>query len=153
MQSASTVHVALLHAVADAQVTPPLHAVVPVGVTHVPAPSHSGAPRSSEPVHAVVPQLVVALRNRHPPLPSQVPSCPHAVASTAHFVLDDPPAEIGLHRPLAAPVSAFEHDRQVPVHALSQQIPDTHAPCTHSLLATHVEPSTFFVAQVSAGEQ
>ena len=70
-----------------------------------------------------------------------------------HLVLDEPPAEIGLHRPLAAPVSALEHDRQVPVHALSQQIPDTHAPCTHSLLATQVEPSTFLVAQVSAGEQ
>ena len=60
---------------------------------------------------------------------------------------------MGLHNPLAAPVSAFEHERQVPVHALSQQIPPTHAPCTHSLFAMHAEPSIFLAAQVIAGAQ
>jgi hypothetical protein len=153
MQSVSPAHVVVLHAVADAQVTPPGHAVMAVGTTQVPAPSHRGAARSCALVHAVVPQLVVALRNRHPPLPSQVPSCPHAVVSAAHFDLDDPPEETGLHKPLAAPVSAFEHDMQVPVHALSQQMPPTHAPCTHSLFPTHVEPSTFLAAQVIVVEQ
>jgi hypothetical protein len=152
-QSVSTAHVGLLQAVTDAQVTAPAHAVIAAGVTQVPAPSHRGAARNNAFAQAVVPHVVVVLRKRHPPLPSQVPSCPHAVASTAHLVLDDPPDKIGLHRPLAAPVSVFEHDRQVPVHALSQQIPETHEPCTHSLLPTQTEPSTFFVAQVMAGEQ
>jgi hypothetical protein len=98
-------------------------------------------------------QGVEALATRQPPLPSQVPSCPQAAVSIAHFPFDDPPDETGLHRPFAAPVSELEHERQVPVHALSQQIPLTHAPCTHSLFAMHMEPSIFFAAQVFAGEQ
>jgi hypothetical protein len=75
------------------------------------------------------------------------------MVSAAHFDLDDPPDRTGLHRPLAAPVSAIAHDIQVPVQALSQQTPLTQAPCTHSLLPTHIEPSTFLVAQISVVEQ
>ena len=119
----------------------------------LPAPSQLAAFVAVPLVQLAVRQGVVELRNRHPPLPSHVPSCPQVAVSTAHFVLEDPPDKIGLHRPLAAPVSALEQERQVPVQALSQQIPDTHAPCTHSLLATQVEPSTFLVAQVSVVEQ
>jgi hypothetical protein len=152
-QSVSTAQVAALHVVVDAQTTPPGHPIVVVGVTQVPAPSHMGMARSKPFAHAVVPHVVVVLRKRQPPLPSQVPSCPQAAVSIAHFPFDDPPDETGLHRPFAAPVSELEHERQVPVHALSQQIPLTHAPCTHSLFAMHMEPSIFFAAQVFAGEQ
>jgi hypothetical protein len=114
----------------------------------LPAPSHVAAFVAVPLVQLAVRQDVVALRNRHAPLPSHVPSCPQVVVSTAHFPLEEPPDKIGLHRPFAAPVSAFAHERQVPVQALSQQIPPTHEACTHSLLPTHVEPSIFFAAQV-----
>jgi hypothetical protein len=152
-QSVSAAQVTALQLVVDAQMTPPGHPIVVDGVTQVPAPSHIGIARSRPFAHAVAPQVIVVLRKRQPPLPSQVPSCPQGAVSTAHFPFDDPPDETGLHSPFAAPVSELEHEKQVPVHALSQQIPLTHAPCTHSLFAMHVEPSIFFAAQVIAGEQ
>jgi len=121
------------------------------GAGQLPAPSQVAALVSVPLAQAAVRQPVVALRNRQPPLPSQVPSWPHVTASTAHFVLDEPPERTGLHSPFATPVSAFEQDRQVPVHVLSQQKPPTHDPCRHSLFIKHAEPSTFLVTQVMVG--
>jgi len=148
------VHVVPLQAVPDAHTTPPGHIVVVVGVTQVPAPSHAGAPLRSAFAHDGDPQLVLATANRQAPLPSHVPSWPQImVLSTAHFPADEPPALIGLQSPLAWPVSAFAQERQSPVHALSQQIPPTHWPWTHSLLAAQVEPSIFFAVHVPVAAQ
>jgi len=113
------------HAVADAHTVLPAHAIA-AGRTQVPAPSQAGAARNCALSHEVDPQTVPGTANRHPPLPSQVPSRPQAVTSGAHFPADDPPALIGLHRPLACPVSALEQDWQVAVQALSQHHPPTH---------------------------
>jgi hypothetical protein len=77
-------------------------------------------------MHIDGPQLVPDATKRHEPFPSQVPSCPQAIVSTAHLPLDDPPAVIGLQRPPGWPVSAVAHDEQSPVHAVSQQMPATH---------------------------
>jgi len=143
-----------LQAVPDAHTTPPGHIVVVVGVTQVPAPSHAGAPLSSAFEHDGDPQLVPATANRQAPFPSHVPSWPQTmVVSGAHFPADEPPALIGRQSPLACPVSAFAQERQSPVQAVSQQIPPTHWPCAHSLLAAQAEPSIFFAAQVPADVQ
>src|SRR5262249_44908578 len=71
-------------------------------------------------------------------------------APIAHLPLDGPPVLMGLHWPLGWLVSAIAHDMQRAVHAVSQQIPATHWPWTHSLLPMQVEPSIFLVAQVPA---
>jgi hypothetical protein len=125
-QSASATQVALLQTVGDAHTTPPLQALVLAGVTHRPAPSQAGAARSCALAQLVAPQEVAATRKRHAPLPSQVPSCPQVALSSGHLVFDDPPATIGRHRPLAAPVSALPQDRHSPAQALSQHTPPTH---------------------------
>jgi hypothetical protein len=144
-QSVSAAHVAGLHAVVDAHTTPPAQVVVAVGVTQVPEPLQAGTARSCAALHAVVPQLVVAGVKWQAPAPSQVPSRPHGMVdvSLGHLVLDDPPALMGRHSPLASVVSASPHDMQVPAHALSQQMLPTQFPSEHSLFATHVAPLPF----------
>jgi hypothetical protein len=117
-QSASAAQVGLLHAVADAHTTPPGQGLAAGAAPHMPAPSQNGCVRSCPVSHTGDPQVVVLLRFRQPLLPSQVPSRPQAVVSATHLPLDDPPATIGRHRPLAALVSALAHETQVVSQAL-----------------------------------
>jgi len=151
-QSPSPLQTDPRHAVADAHTVLPAHATA-AAMTQVPAPSQAGAARSCAFSHEGDPQTVPAAKNRHPPAPSQVPSRPQAVISGVHFPADDPPALIGLHRPLVCPVSAFEQDMQAAVQALSQHNPPTHWPCAHSSFVRQADPSAFLGAHVPAAVQ
>ena len=93
-------------------------------------------------------QLVLATWYRQAPVPSQVPSWPQAVVSTAQPPLDPPPALIGLQRPLCWFVSAKAHERHRPVQLLWQQTLPTHWLFTHSLFIRQGAPSTFLAMQV-----
>ena len=71
-----------------------------------------------------VPQLTLEIAYRQPPFPSQVPSCPHAVESTAQAPPEEPPATTGLQSPVAQVM-------QVPAQVVAQQIPETQLACVH----------------------
>ena len=138
-QSASTAQLAGLHAVVEPHSTPPGHGAA-VAVPHVPLPLQVNAGLSCEPVHRGSAQLVVTGGKRQPPLPLQVPSCPHGAAPGAHFPFDDPPACVGRQSPFARLVSTAAQDMHVPVHAVSQQMLPTQLPSAHSLPRTHEAP-------------
>jgi hypothetical protein len=122
-QSPSAVQVDALHAVPDAQATPPGQAPG-AGTEQAPAPLQLPEVVSCPPLHEGVPQLTVETANRHPPFPSQVPSCPHAVESTVQLPADGPPAATGLQTPVAQVM-------QTPVQVVAQQTPEMQVPWVH----------------------
>jgi len=80
---------------------------------------------------------------RHAPLPLQVPSLPHVVLpASVHWVpgVGAWPAGTLVHDP-TLPVTA--HERQVPVHAVAQQIPCAQKPELHSGAVVQVAPLGF----------
>jgi hypothetical protein len=139
-QSASAVQVDGLHAVVDAQTTPPEQAAA-AGVEQVPAPLQSPLGVSWPPLQETAPQLRLVIAYRQPPFPSQVPSCPQAVGSTAQAPADEPPDATGLQSPVAQVM-------QVPVQVVAQQIPEMQLACAHWLFLLQVDPSDSVVAQV-----
>jgi hypothetical protein len=139
-QSASAVQVDDLHAVPDAQITPPEQAVA-AGVEQVPVPLQSPVGVSWLPLQETAPQLMLVVAYRQPPLPSQVPSCPQAAVSAAQAPAEEPPDATGLQSPVAQVM-------QVPVQAAAQQIPEMQLACVHWLFLLQVDPSDVVAAQV-----
>jgi len=139
-QSVSAVHVDGLHAVPEAQTTPPGQAAA-AGCAQAPAPLQLPLGVISPLPQETVPQVTFEVAKRQPPFPSQVPSCPQAVESTEQKPPDEPPAATGLQRPLAQVM-------QVPAQVVAQQIPEMQLPCVHWLLLLQVEPSDSVAAQV-----
>jgi hypothetical protein len=122
-QSASAAHVDALHALAEAQTTPPVQALA-AGVEQTPAPLHVPAVVSCPPLQAGEPQPTLAIANRQPPFPSQVPSWPQAVESSVQAPAEAPPAATGLHRPVAQVM-------HVPAQVVAQQMPAMQLACVH----------------------
>jgi hypothetical protein len=116
-------------------------------VTQLPAPSQVGAARRAALVHSGVPQLVPLLASAHAPFPSQDPSRPQGVVSTAHLPWDPEPALMGRHNPLAAPVSTIAHELQVAAHAVSQQKFPTQLPPAHWPLPAQAAPLVSLAVQ------
>jgi hypothetical protein len=143
----------VLHAVAEAQTSEPLQAVVVVGVTQVPAPLQVGAPVSAALAQEGMPQVVPLAPNRQAPLPSQVPSRPQVVPAAVQRPFDPPPPVIGLQRPLDCPVSVPEQDWQRPPQAFSQQMFPTQKLLEHWSFAVQVDPFVIVAAQVLAEVQ
>ena len=139
-QSASAVQVDGLHAVVDAQTTPPEQAAA-AGVEQLPAPLQSPPGVSWPPPQEAVPQLTLDAANRQPPFPSQVPSCPQAVESAAQAPAEEPPDATGLQSPVPQVM-------QVPVQVVAQQIPEMQLACVHWLFLLQVDPSDVVAAQV-----
>ena len=139
-QLASAVQVDGLHAVVDAQTTPPGQAAA-AGVEQVPAPLQSPVGVSWPPLQETAPQLTLDGANRQPPFPSQVPSCPQAVESAAQAPAEEPPAATGLQSPVAQVM-------QVPAQVVAQQIPEMQLACVHWLFLLQVDPSDVVAAQV-----
>ena len=144
-QSASAAQVDDLHAVVDAQTTPPGQPEA-AGVAQAPAPLQEPMGASWPPLQAALPQLTLEIAYRQPPFPSQVPSCPQAVESTAQAPAEGPPAVTGLQSPVAQVM-------QVPAQEVAQQIPETQLACAHWLLLLQVDPSDSVAAQVIADVQ
>jgi hypothetical protein len=96
------------------------------------------------------PQTVVATYLRQPPLPSQVPSCPHVDGSSAtHSERGSVPGSAFLHVPrllVAAQVW------QLPLHAVSQQTPSTQKPLAQSPVTTQAVPLVSCGAQAPAAQ-
>lgn len=122
-QSASAAQVPVLHAVVEAQTKPPEHAIA-AGVEHVPPPLQVPAAVIRPPPQAGDPQLTLEGAYRHPPFPSHFPSCPQVVESAVQAPLEEPPAAIGLQRPVAQVM-------HVPAQAVAQQTPAIQFPCVH----------------------
>ncbi len=144
-QSPSEEQVGDLQLVADAQITPPGQPVA-AGVEQAPAPLQLPAGVSWLPLQDAMPQATLEVANRHPPFPSQVPSCPQAVDPTAHAPPDEPPAATGLQRPVAQVM-------HVPAQAVAQQTPATQLPWVHWLLVVQAPPSATVAAHVLADVQ
>jgi hypothetical protein len=106
----------------------------------LPAPLQAPTAVSWPALQEVVPQLTLDCLYRQPPLPSQVPSCPQAVLSTAQAPADEPPAATGRQAPVAQVM-------QVPVQAVAQQTLPTQAPFEHWLFAEQVDPFPCFALQ------
>jgi hypothetical protein len=121
-QSVSTEQV-VLHAVALAQ-TRLLAQGADAPEEHVPLPLQVPFAVSWALLQEVVPQLTLETAYRQPPFPSQVPSCPQAVESTAQAPPEEPPAVTGLQSPVAQVM-------QVPVQVVAQQIPEMQLPWAH----------------------
>lgn len=97
-------------------------------------------------VHDELPHIVPETANRHPPIPSQVPSRPHGfAASAAHSPSISVPTLTGRQSPLVAPVFVLEQAMQRPGQLFSQQTPSTQADETHSLLVTQGLPAAAFI--------
>jgi hypothetical protein len=144
-QSASAAQVDALHALAEAQTTPPVQALA-AGVEQTPAPLHVPAVVSCPPLQAGEPQPTLAIANRQPPFPSQVPSWPQAVESSVQAPAEAPPAATGLHRPVAQVM-------HVPAQVVAQQMPAMQLACVHWSLAVQVDPSERVAAQIFAAVQ
>ena len=108
MQSVSAAQV-VLQAVPDAQIREPGHGDDAV-VEQVPLPLQVGVPETDAFAQVGDPQLTPEEAKRQPPAPSQVPSWPQVVLSTAHFPFDEPRALIGRQRPFATLVSAMPQE-------------------------------------------
>jgi hypothetical protein len=139
-QSASAPQVGDLHAVADAQNTPPGQALA-AGVEQAPAPLQRPVDVSWPLLQETAPQLALDVANRQPPFPLQVPSCPQGVGSTAQAPAEAPPAATGLQSPV-------EQVMQVPAQVVAQQIPEMQLPFVHWLFLVQVAPSDIVVAHV-----
>jgi hypothetical protein len=117
-----------------------------VPAVHVPLPLQFPIGVSWALLQEGVPQLTLETANRQPPFPSQVPSCPQAVESTAQPPAEEPPEATGLQRPVAQVM-------QVPAQAVAQQIPEMQAACVHWLFLLQVDPSDIVAAHVIADVQ
>jgi hypothetical protein len=96
-------------------------AVAGLGVTQVPVPLHVSVKTSVVPLHETGLHTVPLGYSAHA-APLHDPLVPQELAAVvAHWLLGSVPVVTVLHVPLAAPVSAFEQARQVPVHAVLQQ--------------------------------
>ena len=81
--------------------------------------------------------MPLAYRRQAPP-PSQVPSVPQVVAPlSAHCPSGSAPAATRVHAPA---VPASPQDRQLPVHAVRQQVPCSQKPLAHSAAVVHDAP-------------
>jgi hypothetical protein len=139
-QSASAEQVAALHALAEAQTTPPAQPLA-AGVEQAPAPLQVPTGVSWPPLQEALPQATVEAAFRQPPLPSQVPSWPQVVLPAAQAPFDAPPAATGLQTPVAQVM-------QVPAQAVAQQTPEMQLPWVHWSLPEQVDPSERVAAQV-----
>jgi hypothetical protein len=113
----------VLHAVVLAQMRLLAQAADPPG-EHVPLPLQFPIAVSLALLQEGLPQLTLEIAYRQPPFPSQVPSCPQAVESTAQAPAEEPPATTGLQRP----VPQVMH---VPAQVVAQQTPETQLACVH----------------------
>jgi len=86
-----------LQMLASAQISEPGQ-TTPVPGLHVPAPSQILGVNVAE--AQVEPQFVPVATNRQAPAPSQVPSCPHGVLSTAQVLCAFTPAAAGRQYPV-----------------------------------------------------
>ena len=122
MQSVSPEQV-VLHAVVLAQMRLLAQAADAPG-EHVPLPLQFPIAVSWALLQEGVPQLTLEIAYRQLPFPSQVPSCPQVVESTAQAPAEEPPAATGLQRPVAQVM-------HVPAQVVAQQTPATQLPCVH----------------------
>src|SRR5271170_4073140 len=98
--------------------------------TQRPAPSHERAPTTESPLHMPCPHDVPAVKRRHAPAPSHMPSKPHVVGSA--FTHDEAwrggaPDERNVHVPGFVPAHVL-HDS---VQAVLQQTPSTQKLLAH----------------------
>ena len=125
-QSAAAVQLARQADVRGSHVYAP-HELV-VAAAHTPAPLHTRADVAVDPVQERATHSVPLTCLRHAPAPSHVPSLPQVDAAAAghcEATRGGSPTSIGLHVP-TLPVS--EHDWQVPVQAVLQQMLFTQCP-------------------------
>ena len=103
------------------------------GVLQVPEPLQLEALWCTKPRQIKGEHWMVAGHCSQTPPVAQKPSAPQVVcAVAAHMPLEPPPVFVVPQTPLAPlPLSAAEHDVQVPLQAVSQHTPSTQLPVAH----------------------